>query len=442
MMKSRFAIVRTAFPIILANATVPLLGLADTAAIGHSGRAQDLGAIALGALVFSFVYWGFGFLRMGTTGFVAQASGAGDDEEVRSVLLRAGAMGLGIGILLLLVRPWIGMTALNLLDASEAVKEGVHVYFYTRIWGAPATLLTFALMGVLIGLGKTRHILLLQLVLNGINIALNVWFVVGLGWGVRGIAAGTVIAEWTAMLVGSWMVYRVLRKLTPEASTWSWSHLFHPAKFVQMLTTNGNIMVRTLALLLGFAWFANQGARFGDTVLAANHVLLQFVSFSAFFLDGYAYVVEMMVGKAVGARDEDRFRREFKQANQVAGVTALVLALLFLALGSMGIKWLTSDAGVREVAQQHLPLACLYILVSFYAFQLDGVFIGATQSAEMRNASLFSFLIFIALGSFFTAQWANTGLWLAFIAYVIVRGLSLRFYLPRMRALFRREHHA
>lgn len=436
-MKGHLAIARTAFPIILANATVPFLGLADTAAIGHTGGAQDLGAIALGALVFSFVYWGFGFLRMGTTGFVAQASGGGDDAEVRDVLLRAGAMGLAIGVLLLLTRPWIGRTALSLLDASDAVKEGVRVYFYTRIWGAPATLLTFALMGVLIGLGKTRHILLLQLVLNGINIALNVWFVVGLGWGVRGIAAGTVIAEWTAMLVGSWMVYRVLRELLPGKRTWAWSHIADPAKFVHMLTTNGNIMVRTLALLLGFAWFANQGARFGDTILAANHVLLQFVSFSAFFLDGYAYVVEMMVGKAVGARDEARFRREFKQATEVAALTALALALLFWAFGSIAVQWLTSDAGVRAVAQRHVPLACGYILVSFYAFQLDGVFIGATKSAEMRNASLFSFLFFLGLGTWLTTYWENTGLWLAFIAYVIVRGLSLQFYIRRVHALFR-----
>lgn len=436
-MKGHLAIARTAFPIILANATVPFLGLADTAAIGHTGGAQDLGAIALGALVFSFVYWGFGFLRMGTTGFVAQASGGGDDAEVRDVLLRAGAMGLAIGVLLLLTQPWIGRTALSLLDASDAVKEGVRVYFYTRIWGAPATLLTFALMGVLIGLGKTRHILLLQLVLNGINIALNVWFVVGLGWGVRGIAAGTVIAEWTAMLVGSWMVYRVLRELLPGERTWAWSHIADPAKFVHMLTTNGNIMVRTLALLLGFAWFANQGARFGDTILAANHVLLQFVSFSAFFLDGYAYVVEMMVGKAVGARDEARFRREFKQATEVAALTALALALLFWAFGSIAVQWLTSDAGVRAVAQRHVPLACGYILVSFYAFQLDGVFIGATKSAEMRNASLFSFLFFLGLGTWLTTYWENTGLWLAFIAYVIVRGLSLQFYIRRVHALFR-----
>lgn len=439
-MKGHLAIARTAFPIILANATVPLLGLADTAAIGHTGGAQDLGAIALGALVFSFVYWGFGFLRMGTTGFIAQAAGAGDYTEVRDVFARASIMGMGIGVVLLFLQQFIGMAALYLLDASDSVKDGVRIYFGTRIWGAPATLMTFSLLGVMIGLGKTRQLLILQLVLNGLNIGLNVLFVVGLGWGVKGIAAGTVIAEWTALFVGIAMVYRMLNQTGTAGTSWSWARVLHRGKFVQMLTTNGNIMVRTFAMLLGFAWFANQGAQFGDTTLAANHVLLQFVSFSAFFLDGYAYVVEMMVGKAVGAGDDARFRRELRQANQLAGFTALVLALGFLWGGGAAIDGLTSDEGVRGTAHRYLPYACAYILLSFYAFQMDGVFIGATKSAEMRNASVFSFLVFIGSGLILTAYWNNTGLWLAFIAYVAVRGLSLGFYLPRVNALFK-EHH-
>lgn len=435
-MRGHLRIARTAFPIILANATVPLLGLADTAAIGHAGGAADLGAIALGALVFSFVYWGFGFLRMGTTGFTAQAAGAGDYARVRDVALRAGAMGVVIGLSLLVLQHVIGLAALYLLDASEAVKAGVRVYFNTRIWGAPATLTTFAILGVLIGLGKTRHLLWLQLVLNGVNILLNLVFVLGFGWGVRGIAAGTVVAEYTALLFGLWMLGRLLNELDPRGG------LAHPvsrwlntAGFLPMLRANGNIMVRTIALLAGFAWFANQGARFGDTVLAANHVLLQFVSFSAFFLDGYAYVVEMMIGRAVGARNLRAFRIEFRQANQLAGATAIALALLFLLIGGPAIRGLTTDMAVRAAAQQYLPLACLYILASFYAFQLDGVFIGATKSREMRNAGVFSLVVFLGCSALLVPFWNNTGLWLAFITYVVVRGLSLAFYLRRVNVL-------
>lgn len=430
-------ILRKAFPIILANAAVPLLGLADTAAIGQTGGAQELGAIALGALLFSFIYWGFGFLRMGTTGFTAQAYGARDYVEVQDIGLRSCLLAVGIGLVLIAVQQVIAMGAFYFLDTSDAVKQLVGQYFHIRIWGAPATLSSFALLGVLIGLGETRKLLVLQLFLNGLNILLNVFFVIVLEWGVRGIAAGTVIAEWTSLLLGVWMVRHTLGRLvTPHTGQRSWSGLFDKEKFTQMMRTNGNIMVRTLALLFGFAWFANRGAGFGDETLAANHVLMQFVSLSAFFLDGYAYVVEMMVGKALGARNERAFRIELKQANQLAGVTACLLATLVFGLGSLAISGLTKDESVRSLAQEYLPYACVYILVSFYAFQLDGVFIGSTRSREMRNASVFSLLLFLVFSFFLTAQVGNACLWMAFIGYVIVRGLSLAYYLPRVSALF------
>ncbi|MFC3199369.1 MATE family efflux transporter [Parapedobacter deserti] len=431
-------IARKAFPIILANASVPLLGLVDTAAIGQTGGAQELGAIALGALIFSFIYWGFGFLRMGTTGFTAQSYGARDYAEVRYVSLRACLMGVGIGAVLIVLQHAVALSAFHLLDTSDEVKKLIGQYFYIRIWGAPATLCSFALLGVLVGLGQTRKLLGLQLFLNGLNILLNVFFVIGLGWSVRGIAAGTVIAEWAALLLGIWMVRRSLSGLMPRGSTQSWSRLFDRSKFSQMMRTNGNIMLRTLALLFGFAWFANRGAGFGDEVLAANHVLMQFVSLSAFFLDGYAYVVEMMVGKAMGARDERAYRVQLKQANQLAAVTAVLLAAFIWGFGSPIISGLTKDESVRILAKEYLPYACVYILVSFYAFQLDGVFIGSTRSGEMRNASLFSLLFFLTLSFLLSSQANNAGLWIAFIGYVIVRGLSLAYYLPRVSALFGR----
>lgn len=439
-MKSHLAIARKAFPIILANASVPLLGLVDTAAIGHTGGAQEIGAIALGALVFSFLYWGFGFLRMGTTGYVAQASGAGQYDEIRNIGLRYATIAIGIGLVFILFQRLILPVALNLLDTSESIKDLVADYFYIRIWGAPATLCTYALLGVLIGLGETKKLLVLQLVLNGINIGLNVVFVVFLGLGVRGIALGTVLAEWTSLIFGIWMIWRILKRISPNSSNAiNWSILFEKNQFTQMMQTNGNIMIRTLALLFGFAWFTNRGAGFGDTVLAANHILLQFITLSAFFLDGYAYVMEMMVGKNLGARDAKTFKIELKHANELAGFTALILALLFFFGGELAINGLTSDESVREFAYSYLPLACLYILFSFYAFQLDGVFIGATLSKEMRNASVFSMLVFLGSSVFLNYYFENKGLWMAFIIYVTVRGLSLQYYMPKIRRLFREQ---
>lgn len=436
-MKSHLAIARKAFPIILANASAPLLGLADTAAIGHMGGAQEIGAIALGALIFSFLYWGFGFLRMGTTGYVAQAYGADRHDEIRNIGLRYGVIAIAVGTIFILLQQVILPISLYLLDTSDSIKQLVADYFYVRIWGAPATLCTYALLGILIGLGETKKLLALQLLLNGLNITLNIIFVVFLGFGVQGIALGTVLAEWFSFLVGTWMVWRILNRLSPKAEkAVAWKTLFEKSQFAQMMQTNGNIMIRTLALLFGFAWFTNRGASFGDGILAANHILLQFVSLSAFFLDGYAYVVEMMVGKNLGARNQIAFRTELKMATELAAVTALILALLFFFGGDWAIRGLTTDETVRSFASDYLPFACLYILVSFYAFQLDGVFIGATLSKEMRNASIFSVFTFLAFSTLLSWHFGNKGLWIAFIIYVSVRGLSLYYYMPRIRRLF------
>lgn len=432
--KNHRTITRLAIPIMLANASAPLLGLADTAVIGRTASARELGAIALGALVFSFVYWSFGFLRMGTTGFVAQAMGAGNHREARLVLLRALLLGLGTGLVLLVLQPLIAWVALQTLGASEEVEALVSDYFFIRIWGAPATLCTFALMGTLIGLGHTRKLLLTQLFLNGVNICLNLFFVLHLDLAVKGIALGTLIAEWTAFGLALWLVSGSLglgTGLTRFIRT-AWKEVTRKGPLLAMLKTNSDIMIRTLALLSGFAWFANQGAKFGDTTLAANHVLLQFISLSAFFLDGFAYVVEMLAGRALGAQDRDRFARDLKHATQLAGGTALLLALLVGLGGEAAIEFLTTDPAVRRIASTHLPFAAIYITVSFVAFQLDGVFIGATRSREMRDASILSLLIFIGAEMLLTSWMGNRGLWTAFVVYVLVRGITLSVFLPRL----------
>lgn len=432
---TRLAIIRMAIPIILANAAVPLLGLVDTAVMGHSGTAADLGAIALGSLVFSFIYWAFGFLRMSTSGFVAQASGAGDVLEVRRVFLRAGIMGVGIGVCLLALQYPISRLALSLLDGSAAVEQGVKDYFSIRIWGAPAALAIYAVTGLLIGLGHTRRLLWLQLWLNGVNLLLDVWLVMVWDWGVRGIAWGTLIAEWSSALLGLWMLLGIFRSQVgiPDPAS-VWRGLWAGDVLLKTLKTNADIFWRTLFMLAGFAWFANQGARFGDTVLAANHILLQFISFAAFFLDGYAFVVESLAGRAIGARQRAQFDHVLKRSTEVAAVTAVLLATGVLLLGSSLVDALTAIPAVNRQTVALLPYAALYIALSFAAFQLDGVFIGATRSREMRNASFFSLLLFLALAWALVPLWGNPGLWTAFIAYVVARAVALGLYLPGLRA--------
>jgi MATE family multidrug resistance protein len=423
-----------AWPIILANAAVPLLGLVDTAVIGNVGTVTDLGAIAFGALIFSFVYWSFGFLRMGTTGSVAQALGAADQTEIRAVLGRALILAVALGLILIMMQWGIRLVALALLDGSAAVEDVTAQYFNIRIWGAPATLATFALMGVLIGLGNSRQLLLVQLFLNGLNISLDIYFAGVLDWGVEGIALGTIIAEWSTVIFAVWLIMRELNSRRELGSEfWPRSRLLDGAALKKMLAANRDIMIRTLLLVFSFGFFINQSAQFGDVVLAANHILLQLISFAAFFLDGYAFVVESLVGSSLGARRRDSFDIAVKRSSILALVTAAVLALLLLLFGSSAVVVLTDIEPVQAAAQGSLFLAAIYIFFSFAAFQLDGIFIGASFTCQMRNAAILSIAVFLLAWWMLMDRFGVNGLWWAMIIYVSARADALLLFYPALR---------
>ena len=423
-----------AWPIILANAAVPLLGLVDTAVIGNVGTVTDLGAIAFGALIFSFVYWSFGFLRMGTTGSVAQALGAADQTEIRAVLGRALILAVALGLILIMMQWGIRLVALALLDGSAAVEDVTAQYFNIRIWGAPATLATFALMGVLIGLGNSRQLLLVQLFLNGLNISLDIYFAGVLDWGVEGIALGTIIAEWSTVIFAVWLIMRELNSRRELGSEfWPRSRLLDGAALKKMLAANRDIMIRTLLLVFSFGFFINQSAQFGDVVLAANHILLQLISFAAFFLDGYAFVVESLVGSSLGAKRRDSFDIAVKRSSILALVTAAVLALLLLLFGDSVVAVLTDIEPVQAAAQGSLFLAAIYVFFSFAAFQLDGVFIGASFTRQMRNAAFLSIAVFLFAWWVLIDRFGVNGLWWAMIIYVAARANALLLFYPALR---------
>jgi MATE family multidrug resistance protein len=427
-------ILSRAWPIILANASVPLLGLVDTAVIGNTGSAQQLGAIAMGALIFNFVYWSFGFLRMGTTGLTAQAAGARRWQEVRLVLGRALLISLVLAIIIVALHRLLGFVLFYLFQASAAVETQANAYFNIRIWGAPATLATFALMGTLVGLGKSKQLLWVQLFLNGLNTLLDIFFAAILGWGVEGIAWGTMISEYCTVIFAGFTVYQVLIQRGDSSKIFlRWRDLFERVALLKMINANRDIMIRTLLLVFSFAWFLNQSAQFGDNILAANHILLQFVSFSAFFLDGYAFVAESIVGRAIGARKLRHFDVGVFKTSILGSITAILLAATVYYGGDVFIAVLTDIASVSSLADDYLIIACLYIAFSVAAFQLDGIFIGAIRAAEMRNAAIISTAIFIVACEVLTRAYQNSGLWLAFTLYVIARAACLGYYFPRLR---------
>jgi MATE family multidrug resistance protein len=423
-----------AWPIVLANIAVPLLGVVDTAVIGHLGLTAPLGAIAIGAQVFSFLYWGLGFLRMGTTGLTAQADGAGDAGEVRASLGRALVIGLVLATLLLALRRPLATAAFLVFETSPEIERLARSYFSIRIWGAPATLVGYAVLGWLIGLRETRMVLVLQVFLNALNIALDLLFVVGLGWGVRGVAVGTLISEWSAALLAVALVAVTLRSSGSlrRPRNADLIGLLRPRPLLATLRINQDIFLRTVLLISAFAWFTRQGARAGDTVLAANHVLLQFLAFSAFFLDGFAFAAEALVGQAVGARSRERLDHAVRLSSTIAVTTAAATTLLFALFGSAIVTALTNVVEVREVARRFLPYAALHPVVGVWCFQLDGIFIGATRTADMRNAMIASFIIYLGVWWLLWTPLGNHGLWIAFLLFFVARGVTLAVRYPAL----------
>lgn len=427
-------IISSALPIIAANCAVPLLGLADTAIIGHFAGIADLAAVAVGALVFSFVYWAFGFLRMTTTGYVSQRWDDSDQSLAVVMAARAAVLAAIIALAILLLQPLISFVAFTAFGASQAVETLASAYFDIRIWGAPATLLTYVLFGILIGAGRNATLLWLQLVLNGSNIALDLLFAGYFDMGLPGIALGTILAEYLTVIVGGVAVVRLLRpRLAGEQRSLQWwrGRLSDLAAIRIMMSANGNVMIRTILLLLSFACFINISAGYGDTVLAANHVLLQFVTFSAFFLDGFAFVTESWVGRAAGQRDFARASVVGRRCLVLSSSTAVMLAACIMIGGASVVGLLTDLTPVIEEATVFLPWAAAYVALSFGAFHLDGVFIGATATVGMRNAAIVSTACFIALAWPAGAIAGNHGLWAAFVVYVVLRAICLAWLLHR-----------
>jgi multidrug resistance protein, MATE family len=415
-----------ALPVVVSNVSTPLIGVVDTAVMGRLPDPAYIGAVAVGSLIFTFVFWAFGFLRMGTTGLTAQALGANNSDEVVASLGRALLIAAAIGAALIVLQWPVRMIAFSLLAGTERVESLARSYYDIRIWAAPATLANYALLGWFIGIGRTDIGLVLQLVLNFANIALDALFVLVLGWDVRGVAAGTVLAECLAACVGIAFAWRHARKLHGH---WHRASLLASERLKRTLVVNRDIMIRSLALIFVFVWFVAQGAAFGDVTLAANAVLMQFIAVSAYFLDGLAFAAESLVGRAVGAASRANLVAAMKITTVWAAILAIGACLLIALLGPAIIDLLTIDETTRTVARQYLPWAVIAPFLGVWAFQLDGFFIGATRTSQMRSAMLVSLLIFLCAWWLLT-PFQNHGLWAALHVHYLARIGTLYYFFP------------
>ena len=422
-----------AFPAILANSSAPLVGLVDTWAVGHLPGAVHLAAVGLGSVIFNFLFWAFGFLRMGTTGLVAQAHGRGDRRELGRIVARSCALALAFGVLLWVLQEPIWRVSLAALAPPEDVARITSDYFDLRIWAAPASLLVFAISGVLFGIGKTTAVLVLQVALNLGNAVLNVWFVVGLDLGVPGVALGTVIAQWMAVLLGGWLLWNIPEirdglSVLSEKTTWALS-AYRP-----LLVLNGFIFLRTILLMIALTLIMREAAGLGETAMAASHVLNQYLLLIALGLDGFAHAAEAQAGAAWGHGR----RAEFQRWGRVSGIWAFVASVGYAALfwfaGEHITAVLTDIETVRQAVAGVMPLVAALPVISVACYHFDGVFIGATAAKAMLGTMAIAFVVYLLILGPMTERWGLAGLWGAVIVFMAIRGLTQALWYPRLLA--------
>jgi MATE family multidrug resistance protein len=419
-----------AVPLILSNLTQPLLSTVDTILSGHLPGAAALGGVAVGGIFFNTIYWTFGFLRMSTTGLVAQAHGAEQHDQLRLHFLRALVSAVAIGALILVVQGPLIAAAIKLLGASDAVAVNARLYTRIRIWSAPAALTNFVILGYLLGRQQARTALALQATINAINVCMALFLVLRLHWGVAGIATATATAEWAGCLLGLLLARHAA--LHPDKHPLNWGALLHGPGLRRLFALNRDLLLRTLSLVAAYAWFTRAGAREGDVVLAANAVLMNMNYIAAYGLDGFANATEALVGQSIGARRLGDYRAVLKASAVWAFLVAGAGSLVYLAAGPWLVGLFTNVEAVRVLAMRYLPWAVLLPIVSVAGFQLDGVFIGATRVRELRDSMLISFLVFLGLAIGLERFFGNNGLWCAFLAFMATRGVTLGLRLPQI----------
>ncbi|OED40456.1 hypothetical protein ACH42_16310 [Endozoicomonas sp. (ex Bugula neritina AB1)] len=413
-----------AWPAIISNSSVPLLGLVDAGVLGHLPSAEYLGGVAIAATLFSMLFWAFGFLRMGTTGLVAQAKGRGDAQSFRQWLIQSVMLAFIIGVLLLLLSSWIITFALPLFDTSQAVAEQATIYFQTRIFSAPAVLVNYALIGWLIGMHQPKGPLMILVLGNSINIVLDLLFVLEFGMGTKGAALATVIADYAALALGLWLVRGILKY---EAGRFSQAMMLNIASLRKLLLLNRHLFVRTVCLIGVQAFFTAQGAQLGDNVLAANALLLNLLLLISNGLDGFAHAAEALTGEALGKDDPSAFHRVVKVTGQCSLVCGVLFVLVFAVLGSQILNLLTNIDQVVQLASHYLPWLIAMPMVAVWCFWLDGVFIGAVRTDMMQHTMLIAVLMVFLPVWYLSQSMGNHGLWLAYTVFMAARGVGLLF---------------
>ena len=417
-----------ALPIVLSNISIPILGVIDTGVIGQLGNPTAIGAVGIGAIILSAIYWLFSFLRMGTTGFVAQAQGRKDAPEVIALLIRGLFLGLACGFFVILIHPILFWLSFLISPSSNEVELLALDYMRIRIFSAPAIISTYAIMGWLIALEKTKYVLILQLTMNGLNAVLDFWFVLGMGWGVEGVAWATFIAEWFALLMGLAICFALSQNF-PKII---WTLIFSRTKIITILLVNRDIFLRSLMVEMIFVSFLMTSGKFGDVELAATQILLQFLHISSYGMDGFAFAAEVLVGQAVGKSNRSMLRDAVIKSGLWTFVIAICLALIYAFFGSFFIKIMTTSNEVILASEAFLIFIVLCPIFGALPFLMDGIFVGATRSIDMRNMMFLSLIIYVVSAYVLIDLYGFYGLWIALLVSYAARGISLLTRYPKL----------
>ena len=431
---TKWQIFRLSIPIFFSNLAIPLVGIIDTGLMGNLGQTKFLAATSIATSVMTMIIWSFAFFRMGTVGIVAQLYGKSDYREIAKTLLRNFLMAMVIAIVIILFRPLIIDLTENFFSTSAETQELIKTYISVRVLSIPAELIIYILVGFFLGIQKTNVSSLLIIILSALNIVLSSFFVLSLKLDVFGVVLGTLIASYITAIIFSLFTYKFIVKKFQIVPTFQKLMVF--SKLLKLLTINFDIFIRTVVLTFSFLWITYLGSKLGEDYLAVNAILMQFIILAAFFLDAYAFSTEGIVGFTLGKRNEKSFLLVVKNSIQLSFFTALIISIFYLIFFKQIINIITDIDIIRFISYKHALWIIMIPPIASFCYQLDGIFIGASQTRDMRNGMMFSVACFIVISIYSTKYFGNHGLWFSLLLFTVLRSLTLRYFLNNILKKF------
>jgi len=427
-------ILKLSIPIFFANLAIPMVGIIDTGLMGNLGNLSYLSATSVAANLFSMIFWSFGFLRMGTVGLVSQAYGKEDYSEVFNIILRNLIFVLMISLIIISLQSYIYRLSLNIFELSETTEKFYQDYFQIRIWSAPGELTLYIITGLFVGLQKTKISSLAVGLFSILNIILSIILVSKFDLNIKGVAYGTLFS---ALLISiSFLLYTFWYLNRMSKIKIKFDELINLKKIKNIFNININIFIRTILLTFSFLWFTYLGSQIGEDYIAANAILINLVFLSAFILDAYAFSTEGMVGYSLGKKDINLFKKIVKNSFVLSSITGLIISIIYFLINNFVIELMSDIEEIRNLSSSYAVWLIIMPLISSFCFQFDGIFIGVSQTKELRNAMIFSVFCYLAISVFLTDLMGNTGVWISLCVFMILRALSLYYYMDRIYLRF------